>query len=190
MGWTYTHKPHGMKVRAFMRDRFEQAYVPGEKDGFRVLHDTATLREYFAIVERTPHDTGIPVLFCLVCLTHHVREAYNFGFKDMTEACGPNAIPPASFFALLERMIPEPDGVHGAAWRERCRAAYARRAAALSCGAGDTVTFQDVAYMILEKLPRRGVRVRHMGTGEIYLMTTAQLRRAQTCAPDTAENAA
>jgi hypothetical protein len=60
MGWTYTHKPPGTKVREFMRERFEQAFVAGEKDGFRVLHDTATLREYFAIVERTRLSSAPP----------------------------------------------------------------------------------------------------------------------------------
>lgn len=115
MGWTYTYKPQGTKVRPFLRERFSQPFIAGEKDGFRILHDTATLRAYFAIVERSPQDGRTPVLFCLVCLTDHVRNPYNFGYKDMTEACGPNIIPPKSFFDVLERMIPQPDGAYGAA---------------------------------------------------------------------------
>lgn len=179
MGWTYTHKPLGTKVRDFMRERFEQPYVAGEKDGFRVLHDTATLREYFAIVERTPQETGSPLLFCLVCLTDHVRDHYNFGFKDMTEACGPNAIPPESFFHVLERLIPTPDGQYGAEWRARCRAVYAKRAAAKALTPGDRIQFQGVPYKILAKVPRRGVRVEDLTTGQVYLMTRDQISRAE-----------
>lgn len=179
MGWTYTHKPPGTKVRDFMRERFEQPFVAGKKDGFRVLHDTATLREYFAIVERTPQEAGSPLLFCLVCLTDHVRDHYNFGFKDMTEACGPNAIPPESFFHVLESMIPPPDGQYGAEWRARCRAAYAKRAAAKALSPGDRIRFQGVPYKILAKVPRRGVRVEDLSTGQTYLMTRAQLSRSE-----------
>ncbi len=179
MGWTYTYKPPGTKVRPFLRERFSQPFIAGEKDGFRILHDTATLRAYFAIVERSPQDGRTPVLFCLVCLTDHVREHYNFGYKDMTEACGPNIIAPKSFFDVLERLIPEPDGAYGADWRARSRAAYAHRSTQLALGPGQIVEFQDKRYRLLEKVPRRGFRVADLHTGGRHLMSRAQLLAAR-----------
>jgi hypothetical protein len=161
MGWTYTYKAQGMKVREFLRGEFEQDFIAGEKSGFKVLYDTATFQEYFAIMEITNKEAGDKQLFCLVCLTHHnPRSDENFGWKDMTESMGPNAIPPQNFFKKLEQFIPEPDGEYGKQWRERCKAIYAKKAMqklkAQSFKKGQKINLYGNIYKLTEKLGRSG----------------------------------
>ncbi|OYW55477.1 MAG: hypothetical protein B7Y80_16865 [Hyphomicrobium sp. 32-62-53] len=98
----------------------------------------------------------------------------------MTEACGPNTIPPESFFHVLEQMIPTPDGQYGTEWRGTPpRAVYAKRAAAKALSSGDRIQFQGVPYKILAKIPRRCTRVQVLSTGQSHLMTRAQFSSAE-----------
>jgi hypothetical protein len=183
MGWTFTHKPHGKKVRDAMRETFEQTYVPGSVAGRTILHDTATLREYFAIVERRDATTGEVLRFCLVVLIQHARGDYNFGYKEMTEGCGPTVIPPRSFFRALERMIPDPDGEWGAQWRDRCRAAYAARDAAKSYRPGQLIKLFGHRYRLAIDLKRKGFLADRLSCGRRLRITRAQLASATLVSP-------
>ena len=178
MGWTYTHKPTGTKVRDFLRKRFEQNYEPGVSTGFAVLHDTATFREYFAILERTDRDNGRIERFCLVVFLHYTRDFHNFGFKEVEESAGPYAVPPRNFFHTLEALIPQPDGQHSAAWRERCRAAYEHIDRTNQLAPGQMIQLFGHRYRLIENLARRGFTADRIPFGSRYRITKSQLRNA------------
>lgn len=183
MGWTYTHKPHGVKARDFLRLRFEQTYLPGEKTGFRILHDSATLTEYYAIIERTDKDTSLAELFCLVCLVRHSRDHHNFGWKEMEESCFPYVTPPRGFFRVLEEMIPDPDNKNAREWREACRTHYAKLDAQPRFKVGDEITLYDHQYRLIEDLKQRGFRAQRIPFGGQYRIKRTQLRTATLTAP-------
>lgn len=190
MGWTWTHKDKGVKVRDFLRREFEQDYIPGQKTGFKVLTDTATLTEYYAIIERTDRETGVPERFCLVCLVRHCRDHHNFGWKDMEESSGPYVIPPRSFFKTLEEMIPEPDGQWGREWRERCRAHYARLDALPKFAIGDEIALYDQRFRLIEHLGRRGFTAIKLPYGTRYRIKSTQMRAATLLAPESTQREA
>ena len=178
MGWTYTAKPHGVKTREFLRRRFEQTYIPGEKTGFKILSDTATLTEYFAIIERTDHVTGNAERFCLVCLVRHTRDHHNFCWKDMEESCGPYVTPPRSFFRVLEDMIPDPPCDTARDWRAACREYYAKLDAAPTFHTGQEIELYGNRYRLLDDLKRSGFRAVKLPFGGHYRIKRTQLRSA------------
>lgn len=183
MGWTYQYKEQGMKVRDFMRREFEQELIENERGGFKVLYDTATLTEYFAIMERTDKVSGEKVLFCLACMTHHnPKDHYNFGYKDMTESMGPNIMPPQNFFKKLEELIPEPDGEHGKEWRARCKSDYANKALqkekVQALKQGQKINLYGHIYKLNEKLGRRGWLATNQ-IGQTYRLKCHQLGSAE-----------
>lgn len=183
MGWTYTHKPHGIKARDFLRRRFEQPYDPGAKTGFSVLHDSATLTEYFAIIERTDKDTAFVERFCVICLIRHSRDHHNFGWKEMEESCGPYVIAPRNFFQILEAMIPHPINQNAQDWREACRAHYTKLDAQPRFKVGDDIVLYDQRYRLIEDLKRRGFRAQRIPFGGQYRIKRTQLRSAVLAPP-------
>jgi hypothetical protein len=181
MGWTYESKPFGKTAREHMRDKFTQAHVPGEKAGYTVLHDTADIRNYWAIVELTYPD-GQKKIFCAVCLINHCRGYYNFGYKDMEEEMGPcDSIPPISFFRKLEGIIP-PETVNDWArsWRDRCRAYYAKSERVKELKAGQVLKRHDGDYTLMRRYERkRGAWVVKCPDGAIVYLTRKQLCQSE-----------
>ncbi|MFA5951889.1 MAG: hypothetical protein WC807_16565 [Hyphomicrobium sp.] len=183
MGWTYTHKETGVKAREFLRKELQQDYIPAEKTGFKILTDTATLTEYYAVIERTDHKTGAAERFCLVCLIRNCGDYHNFGWKEMEESMGPFVIPPRSFFNALEHMIPEPDGEYGREWRERCRAYYARLDALPTFKVGDEIELYEKRFRLIADLKRSGFRAVQLPFGRQYRIKRTQFRSATLLDP-------
>jgi hypothetical protein len=182
MGWTYTYKPDGVTSREFLRRQFEQDYVAGEQTGFKVLSDTATLSEYFAIVERTDRESGKTERRCLVCLIRRCGDHHNFGWKDMDESWLPYVTPPRSFFRVLEQMIPEPPCDNARQWRA-CRAHYEKLDATPNFASGQEIELYGSRFRLLDDLKRSGFRALKLPSGDLYRIKRTQLRSATLITP-------
>jgi len=184
MGWLFFHRPAGAKNRDILRNELQQDYLPGEKTGFAVIHDTLHGSKYWAVIERTDRESGEKQRFGLLCLTERCRDYHNFGYKEVEENMGPAEIPPRSFFLKLEALVPEPDGQYGREWRERCRAHYAKPVVSIKLAPGQLIELYGKPYALLEDLGRRGFKAagRFPG-GQIYRINRAQLRAATPIEP-------
>lgn len=157
MGWTFTHRDKGLTNRAW----FEKEVVgTGPEFKRTVLADATIGGTYYAAVRED--ETG--EVWALVCLTRWVpRDYHNYGWKSMDERMGPNeAQAPAK---VLDLLTPT-DSEYALAWRERCRAHLARKAAAAKVRKGDLVRFaqpiefaDDAVHTELEFIERNTFRV-------------------------------
>lgn len=126
MGWTYMHRSKGTSNKDF----FQQDFDVGTK-----FHAHGTVNGVFYAAVETPREPG--KIWALVALTHWVpADAYNFGFKDMSEDMGPyehraplsvlNALTPTDHATALE-------------WRERVAQYHAQRKALRGLKDGDQI---------------------------------------------------
>lgn len=119
MGWTFVHRPKGIKERDYWQREF------GE--GWEVL-DASKVRGTVYLAAKN-HQTGLTS--AAVILTQWVRDEYNFGYKDMDEAMGPcEAQAPERILNLLspiEELYGDGQGAEWARrWRADCRAYNAK----------------------------------------------------------------
>ena len=119
MGWTYTHRQHGMSVRDFLAEQFDYQNASGSG---RVIA-CATVQRSVAY-QRALHDGTRYVvgLVCLIKFPTKAADGYNFGYKDMDEGMGP--VEDACPRRILEQLSPL-DQIPGRneyarQWRERC----------------------------------------------------------------------
>ncbi len=177
MGWLYMQSLRDFSgPRQYLDDQFTH-----ERE---TVHSTVLrsalvrMRTYYAAVEVLRPDREREV-FALVCLVHYNprdREGYVFGYKDMEEAMGPceAECPPA----ILDLLTPT-ENAYALAWRERCRATAARRAAKPRLRNGWTlvfdepVTFTDGASharleVVIDPSRPRAVRLRAPGGYGLY----------------------
>jgi len=114
MGWTWTYKRHDISVMTFFKEH-------GFEDEKHNILDCAVvcLREAY-MAYQVPK--GIVAVICL--LDYRPKDAYNFGYKDMDEGCGPGICRCPK--RILEKLSPLEDLHKGKAlewardWRERC----------------------------------------------------------------------
>ena len=100
------------------------------------------LRTYYAAVEvlQPSQERKVAGVVCLVRYNPRDREGFIFAYKDMDETVGPyEAECPA---AILDLLTPT-DNALALAWRERCRATIARRAAKSRLRNGWTLVFEE-----------------------------------------------
>jgi hypothetical protein len=118
---------------------------------YRLL-DCATVRSvFYAAVEITEPDKDRKFVTAFVFMLKRVPKAadgFNFGWKDLTESCGPYATDaPAKILDLLtpvEEIWPDPESSshkYAAQWRERCRKGIDIRKRRPRLKAGDKLTF-------------------------------------------------
>ena len=144
------------------------------------------MRIYYAAVEllRPDRDHEVVALVCLVRYKPRDREGYVFGYKDMDETMGPceAECPPA----ILDLLTPNTNE-YALAWRERCRAAVARRTAKPRLRNGWTlvfdepITFTDGASharleVVIDPRRPRAVRLRPPGGYGLYRISNLDTR--------------
>ncbi len=177
MGWLYMRSLDGHSgPRQYLDAQF--TFERPERR-VRVLRSSLVkMRTYYAAVEVVPTDGAhmVTAVVCLVRYNPRDAEGYVFGYKDMDETMGPcEAECPAAILDLLTPTRSE----HALVWREWCRAAIAKRAAARKLRDGDLVVFAEpvrftdgsehrrLKVVVDERRPR-GVRFRPPDGGALY----------------------
>lgn len=177
MGWLYMQSLGGHSgPRQYLDAQF--TYQRPERR-VRVLRSSLVkMRTYYAAVEIVPTegDREVVAIVCLVRYNPRDAEGYIFGYKDMDETMGPcEAECPA---AILDLLTPT-DREHAVAWRDRCRAAAAKRAAFPKLRNGDLVVFSEPIRftdgsehrrmkVVVDQQRPRAVRFRSPGGGGLY----------------------
>ena len=177
MGWLYMQSLGGLEgPRQYLDDQFTYARETVRSTVLRSA--LVKMRTYYAAVDvlRPDRKREVFALVCLVRYNPRDREGYVFGYKDMEEAMGPceAECPPA----ILNLLTPT-ENAYALAWRERCRAAAARRAAKPRLRNGWTlvfdepVTFTDGAShtrmeVVIDPGRPRAVRLRPPGGYGLY----------------------
>jgi hypothetical protein len=177
MGWLYMQSLGGHSgPRQYLDAQFTYER-PDQR--VRVLRSSLVkMRTYYAAVEIVPTDGPREVIavVCLVRYNPRDTEGYVFGYKSMDETMGPcEAECPV---AILDLLTPT-TGDYAFAWRERCRAATARRAAVPKLRDGDLVVFTEPIrftdgsehrrmMMIVDKHQPRAMRLRPPDGGGLY----------------------
>lgn len=140
MGWLYMSSLDG---HAGPREYLDAQFTsPAPERTVAVLRSAlVSLKTYYAAVELLK--PGLPrqvsAVVCLVKYNPRDHAGYIFGYKDMDETMGPcEARCPA---AVLDLLTPT-ENTHALEWRERCRAALARRAAKPKFRDGATIVFE------------------------------------------------
>lgn len=92
MGWTFFHKPVGLKAVDAIKHEFGDEWVAKH-----VVAQSATREAVFFVVKR--HDPGCKIYvpdadgftrsIAVIAIKSAPKSQYNFGYKDMTEAMGP-----------------------------------------------------------------------------------------------------
>ena len=142
MGWLYMQSLGGHSgPRQYLDAQF--TYEKPERR-VRVLRSSLVkMRTYYAALEVVQTD-GAREVIAVVCLVRYNpldAEGYVFGYKDMDETMGPcEADCPAAILDLLTPTASE----YALRWRERCRAAIAKRAAVPKLRDGDLVVFAEL----------------------------------------------
>ena len=151
------------------------------------------MRVYYAAVEQILAATGKREVWgavCLVAYNPRDREGYIFGYKDMTESCGPIECDCPD--AILDLLTPT-DHPYAEEWRARCRdnAAMRRaRSAKPTPRAGQTIIFDtplsfsngqhlDRFDVVANPRNRRTVLYRAHGSSGLYRITNVKHKNYQ-----------
>lgn len=178
MGWTFFADRTDLTAGQILTREFE--CVNSEGTRWSVVDQSTRGSEWYALMklEKPGQD---PVHFGLVCLFKRSKKTGEFGYKDISEECGPNAShAPVRIIEALDRLAPAPNE-WARAWRERCRA-NARKPARPALVAGMRVRIGGHAYELISPAgPRRGwhVQLTEGLTRSVYRATCAQLARAE-----------
>ena len=177
MGWLYMQSLGGHSgPRQYLDAQFTY-----ENNGTRaqVLRSSLIkMRTWYAALELLRPDQAREVVgvVCLVRYNPRDREGYVFGYKDMDETTGPcEAECPA---AILDLLTPT-DNQYANAWRARCRANLAARAAKPKLRSGQVVSFeQPIRFtdgtsfermeVVIDSRRPRAIRFRPIGGCGLY----------------------
>lgn len=176
MGWLFMQSLGAFETpRAYLDNQF--TYETDQVRSTVLRSALVRMRTYYAAVEHIRPDRPREV-FAIVCLVRYNprdAEGYVFGYKDMSEHMGPcEAECPA---AILDLLTPTED--EGAKpWRERCRAAIAKRTARPRLRNGWTLVFDEPVRfadgssysrldVVIEPSHPRAVRFRPSGGGPL-----------------------
>ena len=148
---------------------------------WRVIDQSTRGNEWYALVKLEKPGQA-PVHYGLVCLFKRSRKTGEFGYKEISEDCGPNASrAPLRIIDQLDQLAPAPNE-WARAWRQRCRD-NAKRPPRREFKPGQLVQFGQsrVFELIAPAGPRRGwyVQITQGTTRSTYRATAAQLSRAQ-----------
>ncbi len=141
MGWMFTHRPKGQSTIEFFSASFD-----GEAG--RVLDAAApSFTETYVAYELLDEQRRRRGVIAIVCLTRWRRHDYfNFGYKEMSEACGPCATGcPERILAQLTEYDFGSDKANRWArqWREACWDRVLTRKARPSLSRQDLIWFRE-----------------------------------------------
>lgn len=133
MGWTFFHREPGQTNEAVFQHELATS-------GTIVVSGNSGKTFYCAF---KPNDK--PYVLALVFLTASKKDYFNFGYKDMDEGMGPvESECPAKVLDALSPIDEIYTGISAECatrWRERCRAALARKQARGKLAAGNKLVF-------------------------------------------------
>lgn len=187
MGWTFFADNPAETRESIIRREFETT-ASGEH-AYSWGFDSMAVRgsTVYAIMWREHSTTKNRVYFGTVILTQ--RKRGQFGYKDMSEDCGPYYYDaPVGMIKRLNLLAPVDPGSNAAGWRVRCLQhadeRKAKRREVRSFKPGDRVKFSPNGqiFELLEKLgPRRGFLVRVAGRPDCskYTASARQMSKAQ-----------
>jgi hypothetical protein len=153
MGWTFTHKPHGMTAAEFIkRDTLNWQHIENEAERPVIVAETRgtgcvafAVRYPLAALEAQPKiaeylraslvpDADGSITLAELFLTRRARDpGFEFGYKEVSETMGPVDVVPPSFLKHLSAIADETS--YAAAWRERCVAEAKAKATAKAAAA-------------------------------------------------------
>ena len=162
MGYTGTHKPSGMTIKAFFEQEFNfckpNSDMKTDGKSVKVL-DCATVNRttaYLAVEIIKPIE-GRRVI-AVVCLIRYSRDYYNFTYKDMDEGMGPFYYDcPERILNLLTRT----DSESALKWRAQCRENLAKNKNRITLHVGYILHFekpikftngQELSYFRVESI--------------------------------------
>lgn len=123
MGWTTLHKPSYMSVKDFFRNEF---FHDNEVSSGKIIDDAiVSFNTYYAAYEHINKDTNERNVTALVVLIDYRGDnQYNFGYKDMSEDCGPFYTKcPERILDKLTESVNE----YANSWRVACREYHRKR---------------------------------------------------------------
>lgn len=130
MGWTFTSRPKGTPIKTFLKER---VFGPN----FEIL-ECAVVKRTTAYVAARNLETG-KVFACVFLLAYRPNDrGFEFGYKDMTEDCGPNAIECPE--RVLDLLTPT-ESKWALEWRAKCRERLATKKAVPKVKPGDVIRF-------------------------------------------------
>ncbi len=153
MGWTFFHKPNGVKaIQAVKREI-------GEACAARVVAESATREAVFLVIKANEPDSKVYVpdadgtvrVIAVFAIKSAPKSEYNFGYKDMTETMGPYGLEAPGCILdaaspLRETNGPEPEysSLRSATeYRERSRRMAKAKAAKRSMKEGAKIELPD-----------------------------------------------
>ena len=124
MGWTWQHKPYGMKVKDFLIEEF--TYENETRKSVVLDIAIVKLRTAYLAVETTIKETGDRKVWAgVVLLGYAPNDHFDLGYKDMDETMGPCETECPE--RILDLLTPT-DSQWANEWREKCRGNLAARA--------------------------------------------------------------
>lgn len=117
MGWLFMEKPRDVKRYFF--DKFNWETETAENCCLAI---SLKLNVCYAAIETTHKSDGRREVWAAVYLLKYVRNPFdgmNFGYKDLTESCGPVQ---ADCPEYILDMLTDTDNENAIEWRARCRA--------------------------------------------------------------------
>ena len=136
MGWLYMRSCAPFAgPKLYLDDQF--TYQTDAKASKVLMSRLVSGKAYYAACEQIDKSSGAREVFAIVCLVNlnpRATDGYTFGYKSMTEHCGPcEAECPVAILDLLTAT----DHKHATEWRARCRAFDAKRKGRPKPGDGD-----------------------------------------------------
>jgi len=116
VGWLFQEKPRD--VRKYFWDKF---HWETERAVSRPLDMVLKLHVCYAAIETVQKADGAREVWCAVYMLKYIRgesDPYNFGYKDLTDRCGPVV---ADCPARILDLLTETDHQTANEWRARCR---------------------------------------------------------------------
>jgi len=175
MGWTYFRDDR--PTLDILKQEFQQAYIPGEKDGWEILDSSLRGRVAYLVMRVTVAD-GVKKHFAAIVLTSRKGNG-DFGYKDMDESMLPYYYEaPLRMIDFLDKKAPAPEGSNAHQWRGRVRAWHNKGRYASSLMEGQIVEFDppikflpftEARFRVEKK--RRMVRFVSLSTGVLCHIT-------------------
>lgn len=168
MGWSFScNRGHGRK------ELIAELRAPGRWcEGGKMLRSSVVGNHHWYVVEVN----GGRRFIGLDLMAGGGKDS-GWGYKGLSESCGPSAIDcPVSFFADVS--VPEGDYAKG--WREKVIANQAaQKAKKQALVAGSVVRYGEHEYrLVCPVAPRKGWQVLRVSDGQAFRMQAQQLSRA------------
>lgn len=189
MGWTFTHKPESMPIKAF----FEEKFNCDNEHGTWVVLDCAVVRlctAYLAIrwLNKTIQQENVVGVVCH--LAYRRSDYYNFGYKDVCETSGPCASEAPK--RILELLSPT-DEEWALQWRARCWEKIQKNQARPRLSKGKIIrhktqalTFRDGAKRRYFEVIKRGC-YRSLDDNRLCKLSRDVLHEMEVCSREVAE---